>query len=335
MTELFLVMSPGPFTTVQDKGRFGHQHLGIPVSGALDGFAFRTANLLVGNPRESAVLEMTVVGAKLAVMREADVALTGAPMEMKLNAKPIESWQSLRVLSGDMLSIQTVKSGCRGYLAVTGGIAVPEVMGSCSTYAGGKLGGHRGRPLRKGDIIQSGPGNLLHVQRHLPLSMIPQYARDISLRALPGPQHDRFEKGLTTLFKSEYLVSAQADRMGLRLKGPPIAQNKGLQKSIISEPTIAGSIQIPADSQPIILLSEQTVGGYAKIATVISADLPKIAQAKPGDSLHFDPIRLEDAHAIYRQEEEKLQQISDILSKQYVRPFHSRNGQRLTAKSDS
>jgi len=316
MTELFLVMSPGPLTTVQDKGRFGYQHLGIPVSGALDAFAFQAANLLVGNPRESAVLEMTMVGAQLAVIREADVALTGAPMEMKLNSKPIESWQSLRVRPGDMLSIQTVKSGCRGYLAVTGGIAVPEVMGSCSTYVGGKLGGYRGRPLRKGDIIHSGPGDLLQAQHHLPLSMIPQYTRDISLRVLPGPQHDRFEKGQATFFKSKYLVSPQADRMGLRLKGPPIAQNKELQESIISEPTMPGSIQIPADSQPIILLSEQTVGGYAKIATVISADIHKIAQAKPGDSLRFDPISLEHAHAIYRQEEEKLRQISDILSKQ-------------------
>lgn len=316
MTGLFLVMSPGPFTTVQDKGRFGYQYLGIPVSGALDAFAFRAANLLVGNPKESAVLEMTVVGAQLTVMREADVALTGAPMEIKLNSKPIKSWQSLRVLPGDMLSIQTVKSGCRGYLAVTGGISVPEVMGSCSTYVGGKLGGYRGRPVRKGDIIQSGPGDLLHAQRHLPLPMIPQYARDITLRVLPGPQHDRFEQGLTTFFKSEYVVSPQADRMGLRLTGPPIALNEGLQESIISEPTMPGSIQIPADSQPIILLSEQTVGGYAKIATVISADIPKIAQAKPGDSLRFDPVSLEHAHAVYRQAEEKLRQIEDLLARQ-------------------
>jgi len=316
MTEMFLVMSPGPFTTVQDKGRFGYQYLGVPVSGALDTFAFHAANLLVGNPLESAVLEMTVVGAQFAVMREADVALTGASMEIKLNSKPIESWQSLRVIPGDMLSIQTVKNGCRGYLAVTGGIAVPEVMGSRSTYVGGKLGGYRGRPVRKGDIIQNGPGNLMPAQRHLPLPMIPQYARNISLRVLLGPQHDRFEKGLITFFKSEYLVSPKADRMGLRLTGPPIARNKELQESIISEPTMPGSIQIPADSQPIILLSEQTVGGYAKIATVISTDIPKIAQAKPGDSLRFDPVSLEDAHAVYRQEVEKLQQIEDLLARQ-------------------
>ena len=139
--DTFLVITPGSFTTVQDKGRFGYQHMGIPVSGVLDSFACRVANLLVGNPEDNAVLESTIVGPQLAVMRETDIALTGAEMNAKLNYKPIENWKTIRVKPGDMLTFQQVKSGCRGYLAVSGGIKVPEVMGSMSTYFGGKIGG--------------------------------------------------------------------------------------------------------------------------------------------------------------------------------------------------
>jgi len=316
MTDTFLVLKPGPCTTVQDKGRFGYQHMGVPVSGALDTYAFRVANLLVGNPQDSAVLEMTVVGAQLAVLKRVDVALTGAEMETKLNFKPVDPWKRLRLEPGDVLNIQTVKSGCRGYLAVSGGISVPEVMGSRSTFIGGKIGGYDGRPVRKGDIVQSRPGELLNTPRHLPRSLLPRYSKNIRLRAIPGPQHDRFEQRLTTFFGSDYTVSANADRMGYRLQGPPVLHKKGLRESIISEPTMPGSIQIPADNQPIILLSEQTVGGYAKIATVISADLSKIAQAKPGDSLYFEQVGIEDAHSIFREQEENLARIADLLSKQ-------------------
>jgi biotin-dependent carboxylase-like uncharacterized protein len=315
MKDAFLVLTPGPYTTVQDRGRFGYQHMGIPVSGVLDAYAFRTANLLVGNPEDRAVLEMTILGPQLAVMQTVDVALTGAEMEMKLNFKPVEAWKSIRVEPGDILSIQAVKRGCRGYLAVTGGIAVPEVMGSRSTYVGGKLGGYHGRPIKKGDIVQSGPGTLLGSPRHMPESRIPRYTGQATLRAIPGPQDDFFDEGLTTLFTSEYMVTAKADRMGYRLQGPPVAHRADAQRSIISEPTMPGGIQVPADNQPIILLAEQTVGGYTKIATVISTDIHKIAQATPGDTVSFQRVDLDTAHAIYREQEEQLKEIADHLSK--------------------
>jgi biotin-dependent carboxylase-like uncharacterized protein len=281
------VLTPGAYTTVQDKGRYGYQQMGIPVSGVLDAFAFRAANMLVGNPDYAAVLEITIMGPRLEILVESDVAVTGAEMGMTLNEQPVEGWKSIRVKPGDILNIQQVKSGCRGYLAVNGGINVPVVMGSRATYVGGKLGGYRGRPLKEGDVIQSGDAKLLNTPLKFPTDLIPKHLSEIIIRAIPGPQDDFFQEGLDTLFQSDYMVSTKADRMGYRLQGPNIKLAEGMPKSIISEPTMPGGVQIPADEQPIILLVEQTVGGYTKIVTVISTDLPKVAQATPGDTIRF------------------------------------------------
>ncbi|MCP3955204.1 MAG: biotin-dependent carboxyltransferase family protein [Desulfobacterales bacterium] len=312
--DTFLVITPGSFTTVQDKGRFGYQHMGIPVSGVLDSFACRVANLLVGNPEGSAVLESTIVGPQIAVLKETDIALTGAEMDAKLNYKPIENWKTIRVKPGDMLTFQQAKSGCRGYLAVSGGVKVPEVMGSLSTYFGGKIGGYGGRQLKKGDIVKRGSGSLLDAPRHLPEKWIPRYPDKITLRTVVGPQDDHFDEGLATLSRSEFLVTPRADRMGYRLQGEPIKHKENVAQSIISEPTMPGGIQVPADGQPIILLVEQTVGGYTKIATVISTDLPKIAQAVPGDSIKFESITLEKAHTLYREHEKMVAEIAASLA---------------------
>ena len=312
--DTFLVLAPGSFTTVQDKGRLGFQHVGFPVSGVLDSFSCRVANLLVGNPEGSAVLESTIIGPQIAVLQETNIALTGAEMGAKLNYKPIDNWKTIHVKPGDVLTFQQVKSGCRGYLAVSGGIKVPEVMGSMSTYVGGKIGGYNGRPLKKGDILKRGNGSLAGALRHLPEKWIPRYPDKITLRTVAGPQDDHFDEGLTTLSQSEFMVTPRADRMGYRLLGPPIRHRENVSKSIISEPTMPGGIQIPADGQPIILLVEQTVGGYTKIATVISTDLPNIAQAVPGDSVKFENVSLEKAHAIYRQHEKTLEQITASLA---------------------
>jgi biotin-dependent carboxylase-like uncharacterized protein len=314
--DTLLVLAPGPYTTVQDKGRFGYQQIGVPSSGAIDQFAFRVANLLVGNPEESAVLEITVVGPQLAVLREVDLALTGAEMGFELNHDPIECWKTIRVKPGDVISIQQVKSGCRGYLAVSGGIDVPEVMGSRSTYVGGKLGGYKGRTLIKGDIIQSVDGSLLNKPRYLPESWIPRYSEEVLLNAIPGPQDDFFDEGMETFFQSEFSVTVKADRMGYRLQGPSIQLKEEMPKSIISEPTMPGGVQIPADRQPIILLAEQTVGGYAKIATVISPDLSRIAQAIPGNTVRFEQVSLESAHRLYHEQAYRMQTIADQLSNQ-------------------
>ncbi len=310
----FRIHSPGAFTTVQDNGRFGYQKMGIPISGALDAFASRVANLLVGNPADSAVLEMTLTGPEIEFMAESDVAVTGARMNVALNDQPVETWRSLRVKAGDMLTLHQVTSGCRAYLAVGGGIDVPVVMGSRSTYVGGKMGGFDGRPLKSGDVIRGCDQPLLATGRTLPENQVPTYARDICLRVVPGPQDDFFDAGMTTLLGAAYMVTAKADRMGYRLQGEPIEKKPDVPASIVSEPSMPGGIQIPADAQPIVLLVEQTVGGYSKIATVISPDLSRLTQATPGDTVGFESVSLAQAHALYRERESLLAQIAASFS---------------------
>jgi allophanate hydrolase subunit 2 len=287
--DAFSILTPGGYTTIQDKGRFGYQQMGVPISGALDAFAFRAANLLVGNLKNAAVMEITVMGPRLEIAVEADMAVTGAEIGMTLNDQPVEGWMSFRVKPGDILDIQQVKSGCRAYLAISGGIDVTEVMGSRSTYVGGKIGGFHGRVLQAGDVLKCGETKRLAAVRKTPADMIPAYPSEIVIRAI---------------------------RMGYRLQGPKVELRKGMPKSIISEPTMPGGVQIPADEQPIILMVEQTVGGYTKIVTVISVDLPKVAQATPGDTIRFEKVSLETAHLLYQEQLKKLHDLEESLSRQ-------------------
>ena len=224
------------------------------------------------------------MGPRLEILCEADIAITGAEMGKTLNGNSIPGWQTIHVKPGDLLEIHQVTSGCRAYLAVSGGIDVPLVMGSRSTYVGAGIGGFDGRALQTGDLIRRGDHPPLQALYRLTSDLIPHYPSEIELRAIAGPQHDFFGSGLATLFGADYMVSPKADRMGYRLQGPRVKRRKGTPQSIISEPSVAGGIQIPADEQPIVLLVEQTVGGYTKIATVISSDLSGLAQATPGDT---------------------------------------------------
>jgi biotin-dependent carboxylase-like uncharacterized protein len=313
MREMFSVLSPGAYTTVQDSGRYGFQSMGIPITGALDPYAFRIANLLVGNPETSAALEITISGPRLEMRDTADLALAGADMEAVLNGRPVEGWRSFRVNRGDILEVHQVKKGCRAYLSVTGGIDVPEIMGSRSTYVGGNLGGHRGRPLQASDLLHRGEGSLLDKLRRLPGSVIPEYPTESVLRAVPGPQDDFFLESMVTFFDAVFMVTAKADRMGYRLQGPPLPVREGMPKSIISEPCVPGSVQIPADEQPIIVLVEHSVGGYSKIATIVSVDISRVAQATPGDTFRFEKVNIETAHLLYREREKKIRGIDPLL----------------------
>ncbi len=311
--EVFAVRNPGPMTTVQDLGRRGFLDRGVPLSGALDPLACRTANLLVGNPEEAAVLEITLMGPTLEILSAADVALTGADMGMTINGNPVPGWRAARVSPGDILRIPRAVEGCRAYLAVTGGIDVPPMMGSRSTFVRAKIGGFRGRGLAKGDILHRGERTLAAHPRTFPDSWIPRYVREILLRAMPGPQDDSFRRNIGVFFGASYEVTTEADRMGYRLRGPAIERDEGMPKSIVTEPTTPGNVQIPADGQPIILLVEQTSGGYAKIATVISPDISKVAQAVPGNTVHFERVTLEAAHRLYREHQELLSRIRAFL----------------------
>lgn len=314
MTDALKIIAPGGYTTLQDNGRIGYQNMGVPVSGVLDHFAFNAANLLVGNALNTVALELTIMGPSLEILDEMDMAVTGAQMGLTLNNEPISQWQSFRVKKGDVLTIGQVQSGCRAYLAVNGGFDVPQIMGSCSTYVGAKIGGFHGRPLKQDDLLKKKKAPLLKKERKMPANFIPEYNTEITVRAIPGPQDDYFDQGLDALFSSEYMVTAKADRMGYRLMGEIIPIKEGMPKSIVSEPSVPGSIQIPADEQPIILLVEQTVGGYAKIATIVSSDLGKVAQTTPGDKIRFEKIGLETGHDIYIQEKNRIENLQQFFT---------------------
>ncbi|MBU1565726.1 MAG: biotin-dependent carboxyltransferase family protein [Proteobacteria bacterium] len=291
------IISPGPCTTVQDLGRFGAYHMGVPASGMLDDYAGQVANWLVGNPANCATLEMSMIGARMEILTEADIAVTGAAMKPQHNGRPCRQWTSIRVQPGDILEIGASDNGCRAYLAITGGIEVPQVLGSRSTYLGGLLGGMNGRMLAAGDILGRGAGTLLRIPRNLP--WFPLYPENIIVRAIAGPHEGFFQDHLSQFFSAPFEVTAQCNRMGIRLAGPTIDRDAGAPESILSEPIIPGSVQVPAGGQPIVLLKEQTIGGYTSIATVVSTDIWRMGQALPGDRVHFVQISLLEAQGLY------------------------------------
>jgi antagonist of KipI len=310
--EIFKVIQPGAYTTVQDRGRFGYQQFGVPISGVVDSFAYLVANALVGNTQGQAVLEATVFGPTLEVINEGLIAVAGGDLSPFLNDTPLPMWECAAVHSGDILQFKGIKSGCRAYIAVAGGIDVPVVMGSRSTYVAGKIGGIEGRPLVAGDRLKKGQG-IAKAGNRVPANLIPTYSNDIEIRVILGPQDDYFSEGIEKFLSSTFKVTDKADRMGYRLEGDTIAHRNGAEKSIISEPSVPGGIQVPPDGQPIILLVEQTVGGYTKIATVISPDIGKVGQAKPGNRVHFRRVGLEEAHRIVKTAEDKIESIKMSL----------------------
>ena len=304
--EVFEVIQPGLLTTVQDMGRYGYQQYGVPVSGAIDNYALRAANLLVGNHEGEACLEITLLGLKLRVLANTVVAITGADLNPILNNGSLPMWEAVIAGSGDTISFSRPRRGCRSYLAVAGGIDVPKVMGSSSTYVKSRLGGFEGRPLRAGDRLKSGKARPAILRRRLPPQYLPEYRNANELRVILGPQDDRFtEEGIHTFLSSEYTISTESDRVGYRLQGPRIEHKAGAD--IISDGIPLGAVQVPGDGLPIILLVDrQTTGGYTKIATVITADIPKLAQSGPGDTVRFRQITEEAAHRVLREYEQTI-----------------------------
>ena len=315
--EVFEVWDPGILTTVQDLGRYGFSQFGVPPSGALDTYSLRIGNLLAGNREEEACLEVTIMGTKLKALREVAIALTGGDLSPTLNGEPLDMWRTHLLVGGDVISFKKVLAGCRAYLAVSGGFAVPKIMGSKSTCLSGRFGGLEGRSLRRGDLLYTSdtPVPLNRLGHRFPSDWIPPLGRSVLLRAIPGPQDDHFTKnGFETFCSVFYQVTPQCDRMGIRLEGSKIERRPGLEDSIISEGLIPGAIQVPGDGKPILILTESVTGGYTKIATVISTDLPKAAQLKPGDRVRFKPISMEEAVLLLREQEERLVAFKNSLT---------------------
>ncbi|MBL9213104.1 MAG: 5-oxoprolinase subunit PxpB [Opitutaceae bacterium] len=291
------VVRAGMYTTIQDAGRCGHRALGVPLSGAADPLARRVVNALVGNPEDAAGLEFTLVGPELRFERDAVIAVGGAEFEA------VPRWRPVEVRAGTTLRLGAARSGCRGYLAIAGGIDVPAALGSRSTYERGGLGGVAGRALVDGDAL---PVPVVHrrVQGRWRIDerILPDYSSAPVVRVLAGLHGGEFDGGWLA---RSYRVSAHSDRMGVRLQGEPLVRRTGGE--LTSLPVAPGTIQVPPDGQPIVLLADaQTIGGYPQVAHVATVDLPLLAQLRPGDTVRFELIPLAEARALLAAREKSL-----------------------------
>ena len=322
------VLAPGLHTTVQDLGRPGYQAMGVPVSGALDGVNLRLANALVGNPLGTAALEILIGGLAFEVVADTvRVALAGFGASLAIGSQrsfaspdavsPSAAWargaekarigsgQSVTVPRGEVIEVLAGRQSACCYLAVEGGIAVPLVLGSASTYVRAAIGGLDGRALRKGDFVPLAIARASDRSELRFSSPVPATG-DQPIRVVLGPQQEYFtEEAITALLDGEFCISQSADRMGMRLDGPLLQHRNGWD--IVSDAIMAGAIQVPGSGQPILLLADhQTTGGYPKIATVISADLPIVGRRRPGNTLRFAAVTVETGEALCRDAECRL-----------------------------
>ena len=314
---VFEIIGSGLLTTVQDRGRYGFQKYGVPVSGGMDTFSLRAANILVGNDQNAACLEFTSIGPKIRILSDAIIAVTGGDLGILIDDEPLPRWAGVRVSKGNVLSSEGAEDGFRAYLAVAGGIDVPVVLDSRSTYLKSGLGGFEGRALQQGDILSVlplEPGRELR-ERTLPQDLEPlRYGSEHELCVVLGPQDDAFTSdAISTLLASEFTVSSTSDRVGYRLEGPSLKHKKSAD--IVSDGSPFGAIQVPGDGAPIILLADRgPTGGYAKIATVISVDVGRLAQAAPGDTVTLKKVSVEEAHTLRREAEAVLRSLDPQAS---------------------
>lgn len=311
------IMAPGALTSVQDLGRYGHGRYGVAPSGALDTFALRIANILVGNREDQACLEIMLLGPRIKILADTVAAVTGGNLLPHRNKQPIEMWRAHLFKKDDILTFKAPVSGFRAYIAVGGGIGVPPVMGSRSTNLPSGFGGYQGRPVKKGDFLlpEGACDNLSVAGRGFNIDWIPHYPKKWTIRVIWGPQDDHYpDKSRNLFLNASYKMSSESDRTGIRLQGPVIDRKSEIEESIISEGVISGSIQIPGDGKPIIILGETVSGGYRKIATVISADLPLLGQIKPDDEIKFEAVSEETAYQALHAMEDRIRRFKEGLS---------------------
>lgn len=316
-----IVIKSGLLTTVQDLGRVGYQRYGVVVSGAMDSFALRAANLLVGNDENTSGLEITMTGPSLQWQADAWIAICGGDLSAEIDGAAVPLWRPIYVRENSLLTFQAPVEGCRAYLAVAGGIEVDHVMESGSTYTRGKMGGIEGRALVENDILKFGHSSVQFdtavnqkseasfytASWSVSREMFPRYGNDPVIRIMRGREFDLFNAvSRTGLFEGDFIVSPQSDRMGFRLKGPSLQLHAPYE--MISEAVTIGTIQVPPDGDPIVLMADrQTTGGYPRIAQVASVDIPILAQVKPNERIRFVEISHTQAEELYLQREYDIQ----------------------------
>ncbi len=302
------VIKPGVLTTVQDAGRTGHQAQGFNVSGVMDRRAYRLGNYLVGNYTDEAVLEMSAVGGTFLFLESNYIAITGADMGATIEGLPAPMYETVFVRAGDTLAFGAAKTGMYTYIAFSGGLDIAPVLGSRSTNLKCALGGFEGRKLKAGDILpfrmpldELGELRIQHLPRE-------DYGKnEAHIRVVLGPQDDYFtEQGIRTFLSAPYRITENTDRMGCKLDGSAIEYKSKVD--IISDGIVFGSVQVPPNGLPIVMLADrQTTGGYAKIATVISSDLPLLVQRKFGDTVYFEAISEKAAEKLFIKEQRRFE----------------------------
>lgn len=308
------VLKAGMLTTVQDLGRTGYQSQGFSVAGVMDVRSFKIANLLLDNPENEAVLEFTLIGPTLQFTSETIIAITGGDFSPTINGEPAPMYEAVYMHRGDVLKFGSARTGSRGYLAFSSYLDVPVVMGSRCTNLKSKIGGFKGRKLKDEDYI-----GFRMKRRYLPYFLSRKLkpddfsAESETLRVILGPQDEMFSKqGIDTFLSQEYVVTSDFDRMGCRLEGPFIAAKD--KTDMISDGIAYGSIQVPSHGKPIILLSDrQTTGGYPKIATVASVDIPKLVQRKTDHKIRFTAISVQESQKLYREEEKAYEKMRNEI----------------------
>lgn len=303
------VVSAGLFSTIQDLGRFGFAHFGVSPAGAADEVALRLGNVLVGNAPDSAAIEMTLTGGTFSVDARTLVAITGSDFQASISGRMIDPWRSVIVQPGEAISFAATRGGARSYLCVQGGIDVEPVMGSRSTHVAGGFGGLDGRPLRKGDLVPIGdPASTARSElRRVRPELVEYLSRRSPVRVTAGPQIGSFPSGsIDRLCTDELTVREDSNRIGVRLTAPtplPVPPEE-----MITEGVSAGAIQVPRDGNPIVLLVEHpTTGGYPKIANVTTADIHRVGQLRPRDSLRFELVDADSARTA-------LEELESIIS---------------------
>ena len=326
------IIRPGLLTTVQDEGRIGYRRYGVAVGGVMDTFAARAANILVGNSRHEAVLEMTMAGPELRLLQNQLISLCGADLGATVNQQLVPMWRPVLLQAGSILKLGACRHGLRAYVAFAGGIDVPEVMGSRSTDLKTALGGVHGRPLRVADVLGTGIISdevqqwISVLQKQLgknkpvaaPAWLLsererPDYYGKPIIRVMQGQEHSYFTtESLKQFYAEDYVVSSQSDRMGYRMQGSRLELDKPLNR--LSEAVTFGTVQVPSDGQPIVLMADhQTIGGYPVIAQVATVDLPVLAQSRPGSRISFAPITNEEARRLYIQRERDLRVLDQLI----------------------
>jgi antagonist of KipI len=311
VTVALAVVEPGLMTTIQDLGRPGAIAAGVPPGGAMDRFAHRAANLLVGNAPQDATLECTLKGPVLMAAEACLVAIAGADLDPHLDGEPVETWTAFTFARGSRLSIGLRRSGARAYVAIAGGFEGERWLGSRSTSLMTGRGGMRGRALAAGDelsvaVVRAAPVG----PRRLEAALRPDYSRHV-LEVMPGPHARRLDaESKRALFAETFAVGVDSNRMGYRLEGPSLAARGD---ELLSFGLVAGAVQLPGSGQPIVLMADhQTAGGYPVIATVVSASMPVAAQLAPGDALRFAQISAAQAHARRKQQADALASLAAL-----------------------